>query len=216
MSPRRSSTVGLLLVALAATASALASPELPARMAIHWNASGAADDYVAKTVALALLPAMALGLLALLTSLPRVDPLGENVAEFRARYDQFVVVLVAFLVYVHLLVLARNLGYRFEILQGLAPALGALFYFVGDVVEHAEQNWFVGIRTPWTLSNETVWNHTHERAAPLFKLAGVLAVLGAFVPAYVELLVVAPVVAIALYTTVYSYVEYRRVTARSG
>ncbi|WP_158057237.1 SdpI family protein [Halorussus halophilus] len=213
MSPRRSSTVGLVLVAASAIASILAYPELPARMATHWNGAGEPDGYMAKNVALALFPALSLGMLALLTNLPRLDPLRENVAQFREQYDQFVVLLVAFLVYVHLLVLAWNVGYRFEMLQGLAPALGALFYFVGTLLEHAEQNWFIGIRTPWTLTNEEVWNHTHERAAPLFKLAGVLAVLGVFVPSYAFLLVIGPVVAISLYTTVYSYVEYRRVTA---
>lgn len=213
MSSRRSSTVGLVLVALAAVASILAYPEMPAQMATHWNGAGEPDGYMAKNVALALFPSLALGMLGLLTFVPKLDPLGENVAQFREQYDQFVVLLVAFLAYVHLLVLAWNLGYRFEMIQGLAPALGALFYFVGTLLAHAEQNWFVGIRTPWTLSNEEVWNHTHERAAPLFKLAGIVAVLGALVPEYALLLVVAPAVAIALYTTVYSYVEYRRVTA---
>jgi uncharacterized membrane protein len=213
MSLRRSHLAGGLLVVLSAVMSALAFPEMPAEVATHWNAAGEADGQTPKLVALALFPALSAGMLALFAFLPRIDPLGENVAAFREEYDTFVVLLIAFLTYVHGLVLAANAGYEFEMLQTLAPAIGALYYYVGVLTAHAEQNWFVGIRTPWTISNEEVWNRTHERAAPLFKLAGVAAVSGALVPNYAELLVVAPVVAVALYGTVYSYVAYRQVGA---
>ncbi|WP_135851596.1 SdpI family protein [Halorussus salinus] len=211
MSLRRSYLAGGLLVALSAAMSALAFPEMPAEMATHWNAAGEIDGRTPKTVALALFPALSAAMLALFAVLPRIDPLGENVATFREEYDTFVVLLLAFLTYVHGLVLAANAGYEFEMMQALAPAIGALYYYLGVLTAHAEQNWFVGIRTPWTISNEEVWHRTHERAAPLFKLAGVVAVLGALVPAYAELLVVAPIAAVALYGTVYSYVTYRRV-----
>jgi len=213
MSLRRSYLAGVAIVAGSALASALAAPEMPAEMATHWNAAGEIDGRMDKELALALFPALSAALLALLAAVPRIDPLGENVAAFREQYDSFVVVLLAFLAYVHLLVLAANAGYEFEMIQALAPATGGLFFYVGVLLDHAEQSWFVGIRTPWTLSNEEVWDRTHERAAPLFKLAGGVAVLGALVPAYAELLVVVPVLAVALYATAYSYVEYQRVAA---
>ena len=213
MSLRRSYVIGLGLVALSAVVSLLAAPEMPAEMATHWNAAGEIDGRMAKPYALALFPALSAALLGVFAALPRIDPLGENVANFRREYDTFVVLLLAFLTYVHLLVLGANAGYEFEMTQALAPAVGALFYSVGVLAEHAERNWFVGIRTPWTLSSEEVWERTHEQVAPLFKVAGVVAALAALVPAYAELLVVAPVAAVALYATVYSYVEYRRVGA---
>ena len=97
--------------------------------------------------------------------------------------------------------------------SALAPAVGVLCYDAGVVSAHAERNWFVGVRTPWTLTSDEVWKRTHERAAPLFKLSGVLATLGAVVPDYAVALVVGPAVAVAAYTTVYSYVTYRRTTA---
>lgn len=213
MDIRRSYLVGVGLVALSVLASALAYPEMPAEMGVHWNASGEADGRMARGYALALFPALVAVSLGLFAALPRIDPLGENVAQFRKQYDTFVVLLLAFLTYVHLLVLAANAGYEFEMIQALAPAVGGLFYYVGVLSEHAERNWFVGIRTPWTLSDEDVWKRTHERAAPLFKLAAVVAALGALVPAYAELLIAAPIAVVALYATVYSYVEYRRVGA---
>lgn len=213
MTVRRSYLVGLGLVVASALVSALAAPEMPAEMAIHWNAAGEVDDHLGKTLALVLFPALSAALLVGFAAVPRIDPLGDNVARFREQYDTFVVLAVAFLTYVHLLVLAANAGYEFEMIQALAPGIGGLFYYVGVLSTHAEQNWFVGIRTPWTLSNEEVWKRTHEHAAPLFKLSGVIAALAALVPAYAELLVVGPAVAVGLYATVYSYVEHRRVTS---
>jgi uncharacterized membrane protein len=213
MNLRRSYVVGIALVALSAVASVLAAPEMPARMATHWNAAGEVDGHMATEYALALFPALSAVLLVAFAALPRIDPLGENVAAFRDQYDTFVVLLLAFLTYVHLLVLAVNAGYEFRMIQALAPGVGALLYYVGVLSEHAEQNWFVGVRTPWTLSSEAVWERTHERVAPLFKIAGGIAALAALVPTYAELLVAAPVAAVALYATVYSYVEYRRIGA---
>lgn len=213
MNLRRSYLIGISLVALSAVASLLAAPEMPAEMATHWNAAGETDGRMAKAYALALFPALSAALLGIFAALPRIDPLGENVAEFREEYDTFVVLLLAFLTYVHLLVLGANAGYEFEMSQALAPAIGALFYYVGVLSEHAERNWFVGIRTPWTLSSDEVWKRTHEQVAPLFKVAGVVAALGALVPTYAELLMAAPVAAVALYATVYSYVEYRKTAA---
>jgi uncharacterized membrane protein len=213
MSLRRNYLAGIGLVALSAAMSALAYPEMPAEMATHWNAAGEIDGRTPKALALALFPALSAGMLALFALLPRIDPLGENVAAFREQYDTFVVLLIAFLTYVHGLVLAANAGYVFGMVQALAPAIGALYYYVGVLSAHAERNWFVGIRTPWTISDDEVWKRTHQRAAPLFKFAGVTAALGALVPAYAELLLATPVFAVALYSTVYSYVAYRKVGA---
>jgi uncharacterized membrane protein len=213
MNLRRSYLVGILLVALSAVLSALAYPEMPAEMATHWNAAGEVDGQTPRLVALALFPGLSALLLVVFALLPRIDPLGENVAQFREQYDTFVVLLLAFLAYVHLLVVGANAGYDFGIVQALAPAVGALYYYVGVLSDHAERNWFVGIRTPWTISSDEVWKRTHRRVAPLFKVAGVVAPLAALVPTYAELLLAAPVAAVALYATVYSYVEYRRVAA---
>jgi uncharacterized membrane protein len=213
MNVRRHHAVAGALVAVSALASVLAAPEMPVQMVTKWNATGEVASQMPKFYALALLPALSVGLLGVFAVLPRLDPLGENVARFREQYDTFVVLVIALLTYVHLLVLAANAGYEFEMIQAVSPGVGALLYYAGVLSEHAEQNWFVGIRTPWTLSDEEVWRRTHQRTAPLLKLAGVVAVLSALVPRYAELLIAVPVAAVTLYATVYSYLAYRRVGA---
>jgi len=64
--------------------------------------------------------------------------------------------------------------------QMMVPALGILFYYCGILIENAKRNWFIGIRTPWTLSNEKVWERTHKIGGKLFKIAGLIAFLWYF------------------------------------
>ncbi len=198
------------LVALSFAVSIYALPRAPETVATHWNAAGQADGTMAKVPGLFVLPALTAGVLVLLYVAPRVDPLGANVAAFREHYDWFVVLFAAFMGYVNALVVAFNLGYDVNVSRMLYPALGLLFLFVGLVLDEAERNWFVGIRTPWTLSSDEVWEKTHELGATLFKASGVVALLGVLVPGYALWLVVGPVAASAAITTVYSFVAYRR------
>lgn len=202
--------VALVVAVLSAAASAYFYSQLPETMATHWNASGQADGSMAKSWGAFLVPALTLALLGLFVLIPKIDPLGENVQAFSQQYGLFVVLFTAFMAYVHALVLLWNLGYRFEFTTVLAPAIAALYYYLGTLMDHVQRNWFVGVRTPWTLSDDTVWRRTHDRAGTLFKLAAVVTVLGALVPRYAIYFVVAPAVAVSLYLVAYSYVEYRR------
>jgi uncharacterized membrane protein len=201
-------------VALAGVASVLAAPDLPERVVTHWNAAGDPDGTMPRTLALAFLPALSAALVALFAVLPRVDPLGENVAAFRATYDWFVVLLAGFLLFVHAGVLAFNLGYEFDFLLLVLAGVAGLFYAVGLLLERAEPNWFVGIRTPWTLSDETVWNRTHALGARLFKLTAVVSLVGLAFGEYAVYFVLVPAVGTAVVTAAYSYLLYKRLHDR--
>ena len=199
---------GGALVALSVAVSALAYPEMPARMATHWNASGDVDGTMSRELGLALLPVVSLGTLALFYVVPRVDP-RDDFEAFRFAYDAFALATVALVVYVHGLVVLVNTGYEFGVLQGVAPAIGALYVLAGYVTERTDQNWFVGVRTPWTLEDEQVWTETNHVVAQLFKVGGVVAAAGALVPEYAIALVVAPPVVAVVVSFGYSYYRYR-------
>jgi len=200
---------GAVLVAFTAASSVLAHPEMPAEMAIRWNASGDVDGTTSRTVALALFPALNAGLLGLFLALPRLDP-RANYDSFRAAYDASALTTLGLLAYVNAVVVLANAGYEFELLQALAPAVGAVYVVAGHVTERADQNWFVGVRTPWTLEDEAVWDETNRVVGRLFKLAGVAAALGFLAPAYAFALVVGPAVVVAVTSFGYSYRLYRR------
>lgn len=209
----RRDLLGAVLVIVTTIVSAVAYPELPAQLVTQFDAVGDPSDTLSKPVALAGIPALAAGLVVVFRILPEIDPLGENIAAFQAYYDLIAVVAVGLVAYVHGLLVIWNLGYQFPVTQALVPVLAVLYYVLGVVVENARQNWFVGIRTPWTLSSEEVWDRTHERSGILFKIAGVLALLAIPLPELFVYVAVGPIVVVALATTVYSYVVYRRVAA---
>ena len=197
-------------VAGATAAGVLAAPSLPDQMVVHWNAAGEPDGTLSKPVALALVPALAAGLLGLFAGLPHVDPRAENVAAFRPSYDWFVVAFTAFLAAVHGGIVAYNLGYAFDFVALLLVALAGLSYAVGVVLAHAERNWFVGIRTPWTLESEAVWRRTHRLGGRLFKLTAVLSLAGLAFGEYAVYFLLVPTLLTAATTVVYSYVLYER------
>ena len=87
---------------------------------------------------------------------------------------------------------------------------GILFTYIGFLLENAKRNWFVGIRTPWTLSSERVWEKTHKIGGKLFKLAGIASFAGFFFQDYALYFILIPVFAVAIYSFVYSYFEYQR------
>jgi uncharacterized membrane protein len=115
------------------------------------------------------------------------------------------------MLYLYLLTIFWNIGFRFSIVFMLSPAFAILFYYAGILTENAKRNWFIGIRTPWTMSSDKVWDKTHKLGGMLFKVSGILALFGLLLPDYAFLLVVIPVVLVAIYTVVYSYFEYQKI-----
>lgn len=185
-------------------------PFLPPVIISHWNAAGIADGSMAKSWGLAFIPLIMIACVALFALLPRIDPLRENYQKFANYYEGFVLIFVLWLLAVQVLIILWNMGYLVSI-NILFPVLfGILFVYTGLLLVHAEQNWFVGIRTPWTLSSVRVWKQTHERGGKLFVLAGIISFSGALAGPYALWCILLPVLVVAAYTIVYSYVLYKR------
>ena len=104
------------------------------------------------------------------------------------------------------------MGQKFNMTSAIMPAIGILFYGIGVVLETTKRNWFIGIRTPWTLSSDAVWEKTHKLGSKLFKAIAIIAFLSLFFPGQLLLLVVGPALLVALYLVVYSYIEYKKET----
>ncbi len=185
--------------------------QMPEKMAFHWNVKGEVDSYAPKFLGLFLMPAISLMIFLLFIVIPKIDPLKQNIEEFRGYYDGFMILTIGFLFYTYILTILWNYGFRFSIGQLITPAFGILFYYCGILIENAKRNWFIGIRTPWTLSNEEVWNKTHRIGGRLFKLAGIISFAGAALQKYALFFVLVPVLLVSIYTVIYSYFEYQRV-----
>ena len=200
--------VGIALLSLAI--SAYYYPQMPEQMASHWNAQGQVDGYLSRSWGLFLIPITLVGLALLFLAVPRVDPLRENIERFRPYYNGFVILFMVFMTCVHLLTILWSVEIRIS--PNLVVPIGAGIMFIGAGVlcENTRQNWFVGIRTPWTMSSEIVWDRTHRMAGKLFKVSGVIAVAGVLFGSYAVYFVLVPAILVAAYTVAYSYLEYRR------
>ena len=211
----RLTTVIVLLLILAATTAGLSLwNRLPDQVASHWNINDQVDGYMSRFWGVFLMPLITLGMFLLFLVIPNIDPHRANIAQFRDAFNLFIVLIVGFMLYVHTLTLLWNLGYtNFGVGKAMMPALGVLFIFIGYMLRKARRNFFIGIRTPWTLSSDRVWDETHRIGAILFTISGIIALLGSFLggPTSFVMLIV-PVLGSTLFLVIYSYVLYRRET----
>ncbi len=213
MSTRTTTILSIFLIVIASVVSAAIYPRLPEWVASHWNTANQVDGYMPRFWGAFLMPLVSLGLLALFLLIPQIDPLKANVEKFRGAFNGFIVSLVVFMLYAHGLTLAWNLGYeQFDMGAALLPALGLIFILVGVMMKQAKRNYFIGIRTPWTLHSERVWDETHRLGGALFIASGLLALVGTFFPRYAFWLLLAPLLGSTLFLVVYSYVLYRHET----
>lgn len=214
MTTRTTTILVLLMILIAVAAGLLLWNQLPDQMASHWNANDEVDGYMPKFWGVFMMPLVTLGLFLLFLVIPNIDPNKANIAEFRESFNLFIVLFVVFMLYVHGLTLAWSLGYTgFRLSAMLLPAMGLLFIFIGFMLRRAKRNFFIGIRTPWTLSSDTVWEKTHRLGAVLFMASGALAFIGGLfggMTAFWMLFV--PLIGSAIFLVVYSYVLYQRET----
>jgi uncharacterized membrane protein len=214
MSTRTTTILVLLMILAAAAAGLVLWNQLPGQMASHWNINDEVDGYMPKVWGVFMMPLITLAMFALFLVLPAIDPLKANIARFRGAFNLFIVLIVAFMLYIHGLTLAWSLGYtNFTMSTSMLPAMGLLFIFIGFLLRRAKRNFFIGIRTPWTLSSDTVWDKTHQLGAILFMVSGALAFIGGLfggMAAFWMLFV--PLIGSTLFLFVYSYVLYQRET----
>jgi uncharacterized membrane protein len=193
---------GLILTFLISIA---AYPALPDRVVSHWNAAGEADGHMAKLLGLGLIPILMIAFVALFAVLPRIDPLRKNYEKFRGWYEGFILLFILFMLAIQAEIILWSLGYEISITIVMPILVGILFLYLGFLLERVEPNWFVGIRTPWTLSSPVVWKKTHALGGKLFKIAGIISCAGALFRDYAIWFILVPALATALGTVVYSY-----------
>lgn len=214
MTTKTTSILVLTLIAIAVIAGVLLWNQLPEQMASHWNVNDEVDGTMPKFWGVFLMPLVVLGMFGLFIALPNMDPLKANIASFRGAFNLFIVLITVFMLYIHGLTLAWSLGYQsFKISTMMLPFMGILFIFIGYLLRQAKRNFFIGIRTPWTLSSDTVWDKTHQLGSVLFMVSGALAFIGSFFGGMAAFwLLFVPLMGSTLFLMIYSYILYRNET----
>ena len=177
-------------------------------MASHWNTKWEVDGYIPKFWWLFFMPLISVIIYSIFLVIPKIDPLKANIQKFRIYFDRFIFWILLFLFYIYLLTIYWNLGYTFNMNIMILPAISVLFYSIWILLWKAKRNWFIWIRTPWTLSSDYVWKKTHKLWWKLFKILSVITFLSIFTWDYAMYFVIIPTIIFTLSLIIYSYVKY--------
>ncbi|HVB62207.1 MAG TPA: SdpI family protein [Ktedonobacteraceae bacterium] len=210
---RFASPLIIAIIALQALVAIVSYPFLPDRIPSHWNAAGQIDAYAPKLQVVLLSPLLSIGIFVLLQVLLAASPrLGNQ--NPRANRNVINVILAGtflFMLVIQLATTAAAFHVAIDISLIVSLAVSVLFIFIGNYMGKLRRNFWAGIRTPWTLTNETVWERTHRFGGWIFVIGGLVNVVLSFIPAVRFYGLLAIVLLMVLGSTVYSYVVYQRI-----
>jgi uncharacterized membrane protein len=208
---KKTKIIVFVILAITIIASLYIYPLMPETMASHWGVDGEVNGYMSKIWGVFLLPILMIVFTLLFFFIPNIDPEKKNIKKFEEDFGMFVIAFDIFMIYVYSLTIIWNMGYVFGMTQAMMPGLAFLFYFVGVLMGKAKKNYMIGIRTPWTLADEGVWDKTHKRGECLFKVIAIFCLLGAFFPNYAFILFFFPFIISIIYLCLYSYIEFKKI-----
>lgn len=198
--------IPFLLIVAAVALSIFYYPQLPEKMATHWGASGEPNGYSSRLWGAWMLPLFMALIWMILRAIPHIDPRKANYEKFAGMYDALVILILAFLLLMHVVVLMGATGTQIRMERVLMPSVGIFIAIMGLLIPRVHPNWFVGIRTPWTLTSDLSWERTHRIGGPLFVMLGVLMIASSFLAPEVAIwILVAAALAIVIFLFAYSY-----------
>lgn len=210
--------IPLLIVAAAFIASAVVFPRLPERMPTHWDLSQqpsgsvpTPNEWSDRVWGAWLLPIFLLGMWGVVRIVPRIDPRGSNYAKFGGAFEVIIGSIMLFILALHIVVLAASLGYPVQVQRIIPLGAGVLLIVIGNLLPRTRPNWFLGIRTPWTLSSDRVWEKTHRFGGRMFVGGGILTTIAALLwVQWASRVLVGGMAVVAVSVLIYSYLEWKR------
>ena len=206
---RRLIRISMVLIAVGASLVMYAG--LPEQVPVHWDLRGQVDGYGSRFTVLFLAPLMMVAVWGLLRFLPRIDPLRANYSRFAGTYEVIIDSVMAMFLVIHLAILLGASGAPDSVALVVRAAVGAMFIVMGNVMPRTRQNWFVGVRTPWTLASARVWERTHRLAGYLFVALGAVVILTIPLAPRIGIPIIAAGLAVVGFgSVIYSYLEWRK------
>ncbi len=188
-------------------------PQLPARVPTHWGLDNRPNGYSPKWVLFLLGPGLMTAMLALFRFLPWLSPKQFEVDSFRATYLQVMLIVIGMLTYLYAMTLWAGISGSVNIGRAILGGICLLLALLGNLLGKVRRNFYIGVRTPWTLANERVWNATHRLAAKVFVVGGLAGLAMTFLGItgwpVITVIVVAPLVPAAYSLVLYKQLERR-------
>ncbi len=199
------------LVVLAAFAGgAVLYSQLPDQVPTHWDMHGHVNGYSSRALAVFLMPGIMAGIMLLFAVLPPLSPRHFEIDRFRSSYLFLMTALVVCMAYLHAVALWAAMSPGMDLSRAVMGGICVLFTLMGNVMGKFKRNFFVGIRTPWTLASEQVWYATHRLGAKVFFWGGIIGFLLAMLAPQFEVPLIFVLVGSGLVPVVYSFVYYKR------
>ena len=202
--------IQLLIVLAMFGAGYLLYDKLPAQMPSHWNIEGEVDSYISKQLGVVLFPSITLAIALLFPILSKIDPRKEKYALFKRPWLILQMVFVMFFAYIYFVSLYLTFHPEQSAAGFILGGIGVLFVLIGNYLGKIRQNYFIGIKTPWTLHSEDVWNKTHRLGGWCFAIAGLVIFGNAFVQWHMAAVMSVATVFAVVPPIVYSYLLHRR------
>lgn len=185
-------------------------PKLPEQIPTHWNIKGEVDDYTSKPWGVYMLPLISTATNLLLFFLPKIAPKGFKLDAAKKVYEILILVMAVFLLAVMVLMFEAALNNDIDMNQWIMGGVGLLFVIIGNYLSKVPKNFFLGIRTPWTLASDEVWFKTHKLGAWAFVVCGLLVMIGALL-AWPVMLLTGLLMAAGFVPLIYSLIIYKKI-----
>jgi uncharacterized membrane protein len=209
MDIRRLNAFSLALIAGSFLFSAAVYLWLPDQIPSHWNLAGEVDSTMSKTWGAFMMPLIMLGLYGVFRVIPALSPKGYGIEAANSGFVGIRVAVFSLFALLNVLILLAALGVPIAMGSAVSMAVGGLLAVLGWFLDRLPRNFYVGIRTPWTIVDEDNWTRTHRLGKWLFMAAGFVMVVGGIMRANV-FVIVAAALAAGLVPMVYSYLIYRQ------
>lgn len=202
----------ILLIALSFVLGFYVYPMLPDQVPSHWNFKGEIDGYSSAFWGAFGLPLMTLGFYLLFLVLPLIDPKKDNYQKFTRTYSIVKYVLTIFFFLLYLMIIGVSLGYPININRLVPKSITILLIIIGNYLSTVRHNYFIGIRTPWTLANEEVWTKTHRIGGRLWVYSGIISLIAQiFFPSWGNTLMFVLIIGSSTFAIVYSWWYFQKI-----
>jgi uncharacterized membrane protein len=205
--------ISMLLTVAAIVATVILYPSLPDHVVTHWDINNHPNGYSPKSVLFLLGPGFMVLIMGIMYSLPWLSPKRFEVDTFQSTYLYIMMLIVGILGYAYGIILWAGIGHEVNVGRAIVGGISLLFILMGNVMGKIRRNFYVGVRTPWALADDRVWNATHRFAAKIFVVAGIagLVLAGFGIGGYLQLV---PITCAALFPVAYSLIVYKRMERR--
>ncbi len=187
---------------------------LPNEVPTHWGPNWLPDAYGSKLLNVVLFPVLALFIVVLFPILSKIDPKKENYEKFGKSWEIIQFAIIWFFAYIYFVILYLSLHVNISISPFMLFGLWILFVILGNYFWKIRQNYFIGIKLPWTLSSEEVWNKTHRFSGKLFVISGILFLINSFLNFYPIWIFIVSLIVIVLFPVLYAYMSYKKMAKK--